>query len=180
MHDFSLMKDFAYAEIWKGIIAKVFSSSSFGQLFSSLLSITFISSCPWHDILWCDDVQLSSWTLLYIPLEEYLKESSFCPFKFMYSYNFLNIICKVRLVSPVFCFVFDFIFSLKITYAIWQVVFRLVMFQPFVGEILSGKIERSDATGLHGIYFILFFFSFNQVFCKLSCILDKLIVALGH
>ncbi|XP_039115387.1 DNA-directed RNA polymerase III subunit RPC8 isoform X1 [Dioscorea cayenensis subsp. rotundata] len=33
--------------------------------------------------------------------------------------------------------------------ATYKVVFRLVMFQPFVGEILSGKIERSDATGLH-------------------------------
>ena len=32
-------------------------------------------------------------------------------FKFIYFYNFLNLICKLRLVSPLFCFVLDFILS---------------------------------------------------------------------
>ncbi|WOL02074.1 DNA-directed RNA polymerase III subunit RPC8 isoform X1 [Canna indica] len=31
----------------------------------------------------------------------------------------------------------------------YKVVFRLVMFRPFVGEILCGKLKASDADGLH-------------------------------
>ncbi|OVA01419.1 RNA polymerase Rpb7 [Macleaya cordata] len=30
----------------------------------------------------------------------------------------------------------------------YTVVFRLIMFRPFVGEIVSGKVEASDASGL--------------------------------
>lgn len=31
---------------------------------------------------------------------------------------------------------------------IWQVEFRLVVFRPFVGEIIAAKLKESDANGL--------------------------------
>ncbi|KAJ6813681.1 DNA-directed RNA polymerase III subunit RPC8-like isoform X1 [Iris pallida] len=31
----------------------------------------------------------------------------------------------------------------------YKVVFRLLMFRPFIGEVLTGTIEESDANGLH-------------------------------
>ncbi|CAL9063722.1 uncharacterized protein LOC135619555 isoform X1 [Musa acuminata AAA Group] len=31
----------------------------------------------------------------------------------------------------------------------YKVVFRLIMFRPYVGEILCGKLKASDANGLH-------------------------------
>ncbi|KAF9619085.1 hypothetical protein IFM89_005099 [Coptis chinensis] len=34
------------------------------------------------------------------------------------------------------------------TCTLWQVNFRLIMFRPFVGEVLSGEVEKSDAKGL--------------------------------
>lgn len=59
------------------------------------------------------------------------------------SFRLYYILCKNNL------FPFVCLHNLLCIMVVLQVIFRLVMFRPFEGEILEGKIEKSGPDGLH-------------------------------
>lgn len=44
----------------------------------------------------------------------------------------------------------------------WQVVFTLIVFRPYVGEVIIGKVKESDENGLRSMLISLFFQTFFQ------------------
>ena len=53
----------------------------------------------------------------------------------------------------------------------WQVEFRLVMFRPFVGEIITAKLKESDSYGLRCMSKrLLLDYGLIKIFCLCYCI----------
>jgi DNA-directed RNA polymerase subunit E'/Rpb7 len=65
-------------------------------------------------------------------------------------------LCSLMKVAEGSMIAFDY--AITVFWNFWQVVFNLIMFRPFPGEIISAKVISLDADGLRCMYSIISWF----------------------